>query len=54
MGKIKSLRKDIVRTPEGKLLMIQARALKIRYVLAMLIGYGKRVSVIVVFKRSDI
>jgi len=54
LGKIKSLRKDIVRTPEGKLLMIQTRPLKMRYVLAMLIGYGKRVSEIVVLKRSDI
>lgn len=54
MGKIKSLRKDIVRTPEGKLLIRQARTAKMRYVLAMLIGYGKRVSEYVVLKRTDI
>lgn len=54
MGKIKSLRKDIVRTPEGKLLMRQARTAKMRYILAMFIAYGKRVSEIIVLKRTDI
>ena len=54
MGKIKSLRKDIVRTPEGKLLMRQCRTAKMRYILAMLISYGKRVSEIVALEREDI
>lgn len=54
MGKIKSLRSDVVRTAEGKLLMIKARDPRVKYLLAMLIGYGKRISEILVLKRSDL
>jgi site-specific recombinase XerD len=54
MGKIKSLRSDIVRTPEGKLLMIKARDPRVKYLLAMLIGYGKRVSEVLALDRSDL
>ena len=53
MGKIKSLRSDIVRTPEGKLLMKRARDPRVRYLLAMLIGFGKRVTEVLTVDRSD-
>lgn len=53
MGKIKSLRKDIVRTPEGKLLMKRARDPRVKYLLAMLIGFGKRVTEVLTVDRSD-
>lgn len=54
MGKIKSLRSDIVRTPEGKLLMIQARDPRVKYLLAMLIGFGKRITEVVSLDRGDL
>lgn len=53
MGKIKSLRSDIVRTSEGKLLMKRARDPRVRYLLAMLIGFGKRVTEVLTVDRSD-
>lgn len=53
MGKIKSVRSDIVRTPEGKLLMRSARDPRVRYLLAMLIAYGKRISEIMCLRRED-
>lgn len=54
MGKIKSLRSDILRTPEVKLLVKSTDDPRVRYLIAMLAAYGKRITEIICLKVGDI
>lgn len=54
MGKIKSLRSDILRTPEVKLLIKSTDDPRVRYLIAMLAAYGKRITEVLMVKVKDI
>lgn len=61
MGKIKSLRDDIVRPTEARVLLKMAgiekgpvRGPYLQAVLGFLIGYGKRISEILVLRRAEV
>ena len=55
MGKIKSLRNDIIRADELKLyLKMASRKPKHQYLMAWLYAFGKRISEIITLKREDV